>query len=268
MNCTLENLESRTLFAITLKAGVLTYMGSDAKDQVVIDQTATAITVQYGVAGTKKSFPLAKVKTINMFGLGGNDLLTQRARVTRPGKVDGGAGDDLVMGGRGRNVLIGGAGKDMVGYVERTEDLTLTLDGRANDGRAGENDIIGNDIEMVMGGRGDDRIIGGNHKIQALFGGPGNDTLVGGSGQDVLVGADGNDSLLGGANSDILMGGAGDDVLDGGAGEDLLKGENGRDTIRSRDNVRDVIDGGLDPTIYDRDTLDILPTAPRRGVKM
>ena len=104
MTCSLESLESRMLNSVTLNAaGVLTYMGTDAKDQVVVDQTATAITVQYGVAGTKKSFPLAKVKTINMVGLGGNDLLIQMARVARPGKLDGGAGNDMVMGGRGRN---------------------------------------------------------------------------------------------------------------------------------------------------------------------
>jgi Ca2+-binding RTX toxin-like protein len=264
-----ENLESRVLFSAKLQAGVLTITGTSGKDLLGVDQTATSIIVADGMSKTRKTFPLAKVKTINMFGLGGNDMLLQTDRVTRPGKLDGGAGNDLLQGGRGRNHFVGGGGTNGVSYATRTENLTLTLDGRANDGRAGENDLIGDDISIVMGGEGHDRIVGRNHKVQALFGGPGNDSLTGGTGHDMLVGADGDDVLRGGAGADALLGGAGDDILDGGRGVDSIAGEAGRDTIRSRDNERDVIDGGLDPTIYDRDeTLDLLPRSPRSGVKM
>jgi Ca2+-binding RTX toxin-like protein len=268
MSCIVESLESRTMFSVKLVAGVLTITGTAGKDQFGVDQTATSIIVADGMRKTKKSFPLSKVRTIHMFGREGNDMLLQTDRVTRPGKLNGGPGNDLLQGGRGRNQFLGGGGTDGVSYATRTENLTLTLDGRANDGRARENDTIGNDIGIVMGGKGHDRIVGRN-QMQGFFGGPGNDTLIGGAREDALVGNAGDDVLLGNAGTDVLMGNEGDDVLDGGAGVDTLLGDTGRDTIRSRDNARDMIDGGLDPTIYDRDeVLDTLPRAPRRGVKM
>jgi len=57
-----------------------------------------------------------------------------------------------------------------------------------------------------------------------LVGGDGDDILIGGKGKDLLLGGPGNDELTGGRGNDILVGGAGADNLDGGDNNDLLIG--------------------------------------------
>lgn len=61
-----------------------------------------------------------------------------------------------------------------------------------------------------------------NGDIEQVIGGDGNDTLVGGTISNVLRGGRGNDNLDGGANSDWIEGGLGNDTLTGGADNDLF----------------------------------------------
>jgi Ca2+-binding RTX toxin-like protein len=68
-----------------------------------------------------------------------------------------------------------------------------------------------------------------------LLGGPGNDQLLGGVGLDTLYGGPGNDNLSGGGSADLLVGGSGHDHIDGGRGND---------TIQARDGQRDWISCG------------------------
>src|SRR5207248_5954228 len=70
----------------------------------------------------------------HLWGQGGNDALI------------GGAGRDQLNGGAGSDIFQGGGGTDIVTYADRYDNLKLTLDGKANDGAAHENDNIGNDI--------------------------------------------------------------------------------------------------------------------------
>ncbi len=78
----------------------------------------------------------------------------------------------------------------------------------ADDGTAGEGDCIGEDIENVIGGSGDDVLTGGDpdslinesptiepRGANRLEGGPGDDVLDGRYGPDVLVGGDGGDTV-------------------------------------------------------------------------
>jgi Ca2+-binding RTX toxin-like protein len=146
-------------------------------------------------------------------GGGGND------------ELNGGPGDDLLtetLTSNGSDVLRGGAGWDTVDYGYASAALTITMDGAtANDGVSGEGDNVASDVEVLVGGGGNDQITGG----------AGDNELWGGSGNDVLDGAGGNDMLSGGAGSDTLNGGLGADVLDGesasgdvldcGAGDDV-----------------------------------------------
>ena len=74
-------------------------------------------------------------------------------------RLTGGAGDDVLDGRGGADVLVGGLGSDTADYSSRSEPLSLTLDGVANDGAtagAGEGDLIRDDVENVRGGSGDD----------------------------------------------------------------------------------------------------------------
>lgn len=56
---------------------------------------------------------------------------------------------------------------------------------------------------LLLGGRGDDELIGG----------AGDDLILGGAGNDELNGAAGNDVLIDGQGADRIVGSAGDDVL-------------------------------------------------------
>lgn len=130
--------------------------------------------------------------------------------------LDGRAGRDSLAGGTGNDwlhggdeaesdTLAGGADDDMVSYAGRPEALSLWLDGLANDGAPGENDLIAGDVEAVEGGVEADLIIGND---LANF-------LIGGGGEDTLRGLGGNDGLIG----FFMDGGAGNDSLSGGTAD-------------------------------------------------
>jgi hypothetical protein len=142
----------------------------------------------------------------------------------------GRSGDDVVGGGLGSDLLSGGDGTDTADYSTRTAPLTVTLDGMAGDGEAGENDTVSSTIEAVIGGSGNDTIVGG----------PGGNNLSGGSGDDAL------------------WGGAGDDSLDGGPGSDSLDGGDGADALHSRDGVADRVACGAGIDSTERDAIDVL----------
>lgn len=168
----------------------------------------------------------------------------------------GNDGDDVLTGGDGDDIVSGGAGNDTIRvearhHLDRDEDGdeddgddlysggvgidTLDLSalvqsvladfeaGTAEGGEIGEDRIDG--FEIVVGGRGNDRISGGGGDDK-LFGGDGNDRLRGRDGDDVLVGGAGNDEMEGGDGNDtfvvVVVPGAsdGDDDIDGDDGED------------------------------------------------
>ena len=149
---------------------------------------------------------------------------------------DGGNGDDVFAhdcsGDRcdddKNDVIIGGDGIDEANYRWSSEPLNITLDGLANDGRSGEHDNVGEDVENVFGGDVDDVIVGGpgpNRLYGGSSGGPTTDVLEGLGGDDTLIGADyGTDTLIGGEGDDNLDGGlnGGKDTLDGGPGDDRV----------------------------------------------
>ena len=84
-------------------------------------------------------------------------------------------------------MLQGGTGSgDYADYTFCSNDLKLTLDAVANDGAPGENDLIGADVEYLLGGRGNDLLVG-NAGANLIAGGGGADTLKGGGGNDQLM---------------------------------------------------------------------------------
>lgn len=194
-------------------------------------------------------------------------------------RVDGGPGDDTISfagearGGPGDDVLRNGGGllgeegddrlsnshrmdggpgadsfsKGRVTYAARTDALSLSLDGQANDGATGEGDNLGAGIDLVHGGRGDDTLTGGPD-LGHLYGGAGNDTLRGGPHGDFLHGEEGDDLIDGGAGNDTLsLGEPGADTYLGGAGYDELVNVGIREPLRiSVDNKRN---DGLAPYV-------------------
>lgn len=150
----------------------------------------------------------------SIYGRGGNDSLV------------GNAGDDELDGGPGADLFSGGAGRDAVSYSGAV-GVSVTIDGRNDDGAPGEGDNVGRDVEDVFGG-------------------------------------DGPDKLTGSAAANTIDGGAGNDILDGGRGADALFGGDGDDNIRSRDGAADHVDcgGGADDSV-DADRIDVVRNCER-----
>ena len=183
----------------------------------------------------------------------------------------GDAGDDTLKGGAGADALTGAAGADTLSgggpplvipvfgeeseepgdefaldvalYASRTSDVTVDLDGEADDGEAGERDNVLPDVEAAATGSGDDTVVG-NQAINAFFTGPGRDRVFARGGEDVLLGGRGADVLAGGPGRfSFVLAGAGDDVVTGGSGHDDINAGQGNDRVDARGS-RDSVDGG------------------------
>ncbi|CAA9529085.1 MAG: Alkaline phosphatase [uncultured Solirubrobacteraceae bacterium] len=157
----------------------------------------------------------------------------------------GGPDDDRLDGGEGRDALTGGEGDDTADYSGRTAPVVVNLPQSAG-GELGEGDSLV-DLELALGGGGDDVLIGGE----------GPTTLDGGLGDDRLDGRGGNDVITGGQGLDVLTGGAGDDQLEGDPEQgddvytaeftprrDTLSGGSGDDVLTDQAGGGDRLSGG------------------------
>jgi hypothetical protein len=141
-------------------------------------------------------------------------------------RLEGGEGDDALEGPPTTSVLDGGPGADTlrgarVTYAGRTAPVTVTLDGVADDGEAGEGDLVDAAVTSVLGGEAGDLLVAGATRVM-LDGGGGDDRVVGSPDPDTLGGGDGHDRLEGGAGDDSLLRDPGADVLRGGPGRDVV----------------------------------------------
>ncbi|MEV6341806.1 calcium-binding protein [Actinoplanes sp. NPDC051851] len=173
-----------------------------------------------GYQGDDKLYGRGGADVLN--GFGGSDLL------------DGGSGNDYLMPDAheytpeadpdiphtiAADVIRGGSGFDAVDYSDREvnpvrADLTGTP---GDDGREGEGDTVGADVEEIIG---------------TPFG----------------------DHLIGNASGNVFWGGEGDDVIEGGGGADLLFGQGGDDELSGDDlgtDAADQLDGGPNGTLGD-----------------
>lgn len=200
-----------TVVGIGIELGKYLHNGVNY-DAVMVTQnfarTAAPVQLDTGTAPTPPAptDPQRQIVAAGTVGSDGDDWLVLQAGDS--GRIDGGAGDDIVIGQSGRDVLIGRNGAD-------------TLNGRG-----------GNDL--IAGGSGDDRINGGD----------GNDVLKGLGDNDRLVGAAGTDRLLGGGGNDFLHGGAGNDLLLGATGDDRLVGSSGNDRLVGGGGANTLVGGG------------------------
>ena len=168
-------------------------------------------------------------------GLGGNDSID-----AGPGddSVSSGAGDDTVYagegndrvwghegndfidGGFGKDLLQGGDGIDTISYATRVNPVFVDMTGYGkgennDDGEPGELDFIDADNEILVGGKGNDLLVG-NADPNGNFGvtfNPSN-KIIGGEGNDTIKGLDGNDMIDGGLGADVFEGGEGIDTAD------------------------------------------------------
>ena len=176
----------------------------------------------------------------SLYGMNGNDSLYGD---TGDDVVAGGDRADILMGGAGADWIAGYDGLDKVTYYNATVPVTVTPDGVADDGAAGEGDNVGSSVEDVVGG----------HAADNLTGTAGPNTLTGGDGADTLNGLGAADQLDGGPMPDVLNGGDGPDTLDGVGGNDQLFGDAGYDTLRGGP-ASDELHGGPDGDTADYST--------------
>ncbi len=122
----------------------------------------------------------------NITGGKGNDTLVGSTgdAGTFANVLDGREGNDTLRPGTETatpvaDTLIGDLGTDLADYSDRqsVDNLTITLDGTANDGEAGENDDIRGDVEDVSTAGGADNVTGNPQTPNKISTGAGNDTI-------------------------------------------------------------------------------------------
>ena len=200
-----------------------------------------------------------------VYGGGGNDVICGGTGDDKIHGEDGNdgmlgeAGNDFFTGGYGADRFSGGDGTyDRVSYSEVAHSTSVlvtigngkTDDGSYVDGPSTARDEVFSNVEGVIGGPGNDKLIGTGAA----------NSLDGAGGNDTLQGVGGNDSLIGNAGGDFLYGGYGRDSVIGGLGADALFGEGDGDYLYAQDGTRDArIDGGAGSDVAYRDAIDPAP---------
>jgi Ca2+-binding RTX toxin-like protein len=151
--------------------------------------------------------------------------------------LSGGPGDDLLRGRGGTDTFEPGDGFDSIDYFDHTAPVVASFDGVANDGAAGENELVPADAEMLIGGQGPDR-------------------LTAAPAGSYLQGSPGNDTIYGGAGPDTLYGGKDADMLNGGGGVDRFFGDLGSDAVYAADGNPETVVCGDDFDYFRADALD------------
>jgi Ca2+-binding RTX toxin-like protein len=215
------------------------------------------VEVRAGDGDDRVSDDVCEIGSVRILGQAGADTLVSGSF---HGMIRGGTGPDVMDARPG---ICNEGGNVWVSYDDRREPVFVTLDGRANDGGAGEGDTLGNGVYWVMGGRADDFFKGnsGPNTLQGLggadrilgLGGP--DQLEGGGGPDRIRGGTGGDFVWGGWGDDLLWGDRGGDEIDGAQGDDVLHGGGGNDAIYSGPGVDRPHGGEGADVIRLRDTL-------------
>jgi Ca2+-binding RTX toxin-like protein len=162
------------------------------------------------------------------------------------------------MGGAGADRFTGGAGTDTVSYDDSLTGVSIDLNfngtGTSRGTGHAEGDVIGSDIEKVLGSTKDDTFLGTRTGV-LLDGGGGTDSIdFSGTTQGVtlnlgdttqfvsierVVGSNGNDNLTASNSGSTFVAQKGNDTLTGGTGADFFNLDTGNDTL-----VGDVANGG------------------------
>lgn len=218
--------------------GTLTYtVGTAGPDDLVSTTVGPARTPGYdvwvalgrgpiavdGCVTTPSGYECAGVQAVVVIGGPGRDLIQSSV----PATLLGGAGDDgltsfvggVVDGGPGEDVLRaakhtavrGGTGIDVAALERvRVTPLSLTFDGVADDGLAGEAIDVLPDVEDVETGPPYDPDFPNEP-----------------AGPVTLIGSDAPNHLRGASADDVIVGGRGRDELDGAGGDDRLDARDG-----------------------------------------
>jgi Ca2+-binding RTX toxin-like protein len=165
-----------------------------------------------------------------LYGDAGNDTFEVSSQFAY---ADGGPDSDTF-----RTYSLPGHGP-MVDYSSRNANIVADMNTPGGDGEAGENDSIEPSCFGIIGGSGNDYLVGSTNVA-------GTST----SGEGKFEGNDGNDTIWGGCGFDIILGGNGDDQLHSGPTGDgpniggAIWGDAGNDTLWGTGNG-ETLDGGV-----------------------
>lgn len=224
-----ENLEQRVLLSISLSSGVLSIVGTNKNDSILIYGKGGDTYVKSSFAPLQH-FHLTGGNTIHIDMQGGNDTVTIYDHTTKfPATILGGSGNDHLDGGGGNDLIDGGTGADTLLGDGGDDHLVDTTNDTVIDGEAGFDaaDFSGATTPIIFNMSG--------KNVEMVSGGSAGDSITGTASADVIIGNGGNDTI---------NGMAGDDTIDGGAGHDKLSGGDGNDLFINYDQEPDVIDGG------------------------
>jgi serralysin len=169
-----------------------------------------------------------------------------RATIRCRAKLEGGAGDDILIGGVGDDYLDGGEGHDSANYMRDVGPRGISVNmsaGMVIDSTGGKDRLY--NIEKVVGTMQSDGYRGGNGDFE-FFGWGGDDKILGGNGNETLGGGDGHDYIDGGHGNDWISGSGGNDTLLGGKGSDTFffsakLGKTGKDIVRDFNWQEDIL---------------------------
>ncbi|MCA9200895.1 MAG: VCBS domain-containing protein, partial [Planctomycetales bacterium] len=196
---------------------------------------------------------------------GANDLLR------------GDSGNDFLLGGAGDDTLDGGSGTAVIIGDSLSVDAAITFDAEnlefatdidfVRSGNGADTITAGNDHTLVIGGGGDDTIIGNTSGTSLLFGNGGNDIITGRNSFAVIAGGEGDDTidgtgfLIGDSFSFSTFGSSVFDALANGslsAGVALTAEDSGADTIQGGNGFDFIVGGDGDDEIDGGDGLNIV----------
>lgn len=225
------------------------------KLEALVSGTVIGLSAISGVetisAGTFTGVTIAGSALADTLNFGGVTL-------TGIGKIDGGAGNDvitgsvvadLILGSAGDDTLAGGAGDDTFQYTGTATGFDAVDGGTGTDviSVLANSTVIGlvsiAGVETITAGSFTGVSILGSSAANLLnFGGvmlTGIAKIDGGAGNDTITGSVVGDVILGGAGDDALLGEAGDDTFQysgASAGFDAVNGGAGADTITALAN--------------------------------
>ncbi|MDP1610950.1 MAG: Ig-like domain-containing protein, partial [Sulfuritalea sp.] len=236
---------------ITKEAQAARFIANPTGNTATVTATGTTVAAQDGQSTyvssvtTGETIDVAALSVKNAYGNTGNDTLI------------GDAGANWLVGGQGSDTFNAGAGDDML--LIDAADLQQNIQAGAGFDMVqviGQEGVTLNlaqaEVEVAIGGTGNDILIGGGRSSVFIRAGDGDDIVIGGAANDALSGENGDDLIDGGAGNDVirggrgrdqLMGGSGDDLIEGGLDDDRLSGGSGNDVLKGGQGD-DVIDGG------------------------
>jgi ELWxxDGT repeat protein len=192
---------------------------------------------------------------LRIFSTGGSNhvmLETRRGRLRLSGA--GAPPQEFANFGIERIFIQAQSGDDVVAISQSILHSVTIVGGPGNDtllGGGGDDRIedLDSGIDLLDGGGGNDFVVdSGNYYVRGipntLHGGAGNDTLDSQSTtDDFMFGDDGDDSISGANGFDFVDGGAGDDTLHGGSYDSTVLGGPGDDVLNGSSGY-DLLDGG------------------------